>query len=143
MAVLGVARPQGGWLAAIYYPFRHPTPYAYENKTVWPGKDSYVTEAFRSRGGKEASPFHFRTNTEKPRSNKSEWTKYFVLYIRGFVIAGAFYYQTNKRQTYDSLLYCRNFVIQGVIKSRFPCNMLYRDYMSSFLFVLPCWSRMR
>jgi hypothetical protein len=33
MAVLGVARPQGGWLAAIYYPFRHATPYAYENKT--------------------------------------------------------------------------------------------------------------
>jgi hypothetical protein len=29
MAVLGVARPQGGWTVAIFYPFGHPMPYVY------------------------------------------------------------------------------------------------------------------
>jgi hypothetical protein len=32
MAVIGLARPQG-WLAAVFYPFGHPTPYAHENET--------------------------------------------------------------------------------------------------------------
>jgi hypothetical protein len=35
-AVSGVARMQGGWPAAIFYPLRHPTPYAYGHlKTLW------------------------------------------------------------------------------------------------------------
>jgi hypothetical protein len=38
-------------------------------------------------------------DTEKPRYNKSEGTKDFVLYSRGFVIAGAFYYRINYRRT--------------------------------------------
>jgi hypothetical protein len=38
-------------------------------------------------------------DTEKPRYNKSEGTKDFVLYSRGFVIAGAFYYRINYRKT--------------------------------------------
>jgi uncharacterized protein YyaL (SSP411 family) len=28
MAVSGVARQQGGWPLAVFYPFGHPTPYA-------------------------------------------------------------------------------------------------------------------
>jgi hypothetical protein len=28
MNVSGVARPQGGWPPAVFYPFGHPTPYA-------------------------------------------------------------------------------------------------------------------
>jgi hypothetical protein len=40
-----------------------------------------------------------QTYTEKPRFNKSEGNKDIVLYSRGFVIAGAFYYKTNYRGT--------------------------------------------
>jgi hypothetical protein len=36
-------------------------------------------------------------HTEKPRFNESEGTKDFVLYSRGFVIPGAFYYKINYR----------------------------------------------
>jgi hypothetical protein len=28
-AISGVARPQGGWPAAVFYPFGHPTPDVY------------------------------------------------------------------------------------------------------------------
>jgi hypothetical protein len=31
-AVLGVASPQGGRPAAVFFPFGHPTPYAYDQK---------------------------------------------------------------------------------------------------------------
>jgi hypothetical protein len=37
--------------------------------------------------------------TEKPQYNESEGTKDFVLYSRGFVIAGTFYYRINYRGT--------------------------------------------
>jgi len=30
-ALWRIARPQGGWFAAVFYPFRHPTPYAYDH----------------------------------------------------------------------------------------------------------------
>ena len=29
MVVLGVARPQGGWSAAVFYPLKHPIPYTF------------------------------------------------------------------------------------------------------------------
>jgi hypothetical protein len=35
------------------------------------------------------------TTTGKPQINESEGTKLFVLYSRGFVIAGTFYYKIN------------------------------------------------
>jgi hypothetical protein len=41
---------------------------------------------------------HFR-HTEKPQYNKSEGTKDLFLYSWGFVIAGAFYYEINYRET--------------------------------------------
>jgi hypothetical protein len=69
---------------------------------------------------------HLPRHTEKPRFKKSEWTKDFVLYIRGFVIAGAFYYYSiNHRWTYNLVVYCRNFVIEGIVISRFQCTSLY------------------
>jgi hypothetical protein len=36
-----------------------------------------------------------KITTLKPRFNESEGTKDFALYRRGFVIAGAFYYEIN------------------------------------------------
>jgi hypothetical protein len=41
----------------------------------------------------------FIPHTEKPRFNESEGSKDFILYSRGFVIAGALYYKTNYRGT--------------------------------------------
>jgi hypothetical protein len=37
--------------------------------------------------------------TGKPRFNESEGTKDFVLYSRGFVINGTFYYRINYKET--------------------------------------------
>jgi hypothetical protein len=33
MAVSGVAHPQDGWPAAVFFPFGHPMPYAYTNSS--------------------------------------------------------------------------------------------------------------
>ena len=41
----------------------------------------------------------FEIHTEKPRFNESEGTKDFVLYSRGFVIAGDFYYKIKYKGT--------------------------------------------
>jgi hypothetical protein len=32
MDISGVARPQGKWPAAVFYPFEHPKPYASEKR---------------------------------------------------------------------------------------------------------------
>jgi hypothetical protein len=36
-AFSGVAFPQGGWLSAMFYPFGHPTPYAYYTQSQYTG----------------------------------------------------------------------------------------------------------
>jgi hypothetical protein len=61
-------------------------------------------------------------NTENCRFNKFEETKDFVFYSRDFVIAGAFYYKINDRRTLNLVLYCRNFVTEGVVILRFSCT---------------------
>jgi hypothetical protein len=45
--VLGVARPQGGRHADVFYPFRHPTLYAY---AFVPSKPSSLNRGIRMRG---------------------------------------------------------------------------------------------
>jgi hypothetical protein len=85
---------------AVFYPLGHPTLYASGNNLRGPGILA-----------------HF--GTLNPRFNESEGTKDFVLYTRGFVVGVAFYYEINYRWAKNQVLYCRNFVIEGVIIPRF------------------------
>jgi hypothetical protein len=43
MAISGVAHPQGGWPAAVLYPFRRPTPCAYVHFPVSSPPDLFVS----------------------------------------------------------------------------------------------------
>jgi hypothetical protein len=51
--VSGVALPQGGWPAAISYPFGHPAPYAYESRQLFLlgiGRKGTIPYGIRNRG---------------------------------------------------------------------------------------------
>jgi hypothetical protein len=60
--------------------------------------------------------------TEKPQYNKSEGTKDFVLYSRGFVITGDFYYEINYRGLKIK------FFIAGILLLK---GLLYRGFSAS------------
>jgi hypothetical protein len=79
-----------------------------------PGANYFLLVYLWTRSGKSS-----KYGENEYKFNKPVGTIYFVICRSNIVITKTFYYEVNYRRTWTQVVYCRNFVIKGVVNPRF------------------------